>query len=114
MVNFFDTCYFRTSPDPDADRRKPYASPIFADVSTFPGKILVVSCEYDGVRVSNEEFRAKLLTEGGGKIDVRGGIVEGVAHGWDGRVTKEGAPGWKERVEMYDEVAKLVRDVAAN
>jgi hypothetical protein len=41
-------------------------------------------------------------------------VVEGVGHGWDGMITKEGVPGWKERVEMYDEVAKLVHDVAAN
>ena len=105
-------CYFCNSPDPDADKRKPYASPIFAEVGTFPSKVLLITCEYDTLRLAGEEFRAKLKTEGDGKIDVRGRRIEGVGHGWDGMVKKEGVPGWKERVEMYDEAAKLVRDVA--
>jgi len=112
MTNFFDACYFHSSPNPDEERQKPYASPILADVNTFPGKVLLITCEYDGLRTSSEEFRAKLMADG--KIEVRGRIVEGVAHGWDSEITKEGAPGWKERVETYDEAAKLVRDVAAN
>lgn len=112
MTDFFDACYFLSVPD--EDRRKPYASPILADVNTFPDKVLLITCEYDGLHASNEEFRAKLLTEGGGKIDVRGRTVEGVAHGWDSMIRKEGGPGSKERVEAYDEVVRLVRDVAAN
>jgi len=111
MGDLFNGCYFLT-PDPDGDKRKPYASPIFADVATFPPRVLLVSCEYDKLRASEEDFRAKLKMDGRGKIDVRGRSIEGVAHGWDGMITKEGVPGWKERVEMYDEVANLVCDVA--
>ena len=114
MGNLFDACYFHSTPDPDAARRKPHASPIFADVGTFPSKVLLVSCEYDALQVSSEEFRARLKTEGRGKIDVRGRSVDGVGHGWDGMIEKEGVPGWKERVEMYEEVVNLVHDVAAN
>ena len=113
MSTFFNACYFRSSPDPDGEKRKPHASPSLADVGTFPSTIYLITCEHDTLRASGEEFRAKLLTEGG-KIDVRGRCIEGVGHGWDGMVTKEGAPGWKEKVEMYDEVAKLVLDLATN
>ena len=112
MSDFFMACYFYNSPDPDADKRKPYASPIFAEVGTFPSKVLLITCEYDTLRLASEEFRAKLKTEGDGKIDVRGRRIEGVGHGWDCMIKKEGDPGWKERVESYDEAAKLVRDVA--
>ena len=114
MSTFFDACYFCSSPNPGEEKRNPYASPAFADVGTFPAKVLLVSCEYDKLRPSSEEFRAKLQTEGGGNIDIRGRCVEGVAHGWDCVIAKEGVPGWKERVEMYDEVVKLLHDVAAN
>src|SRR5258706_877523 len=114
MSSFFDACYFYSYPNPDEEKRKPYASPILADVGTFPAKVLLVTCEYDGLRFSSEKFREKLRTEGGGKIDVRGRVVEGVAHGWDCMIKKEGVPGGKERVEMYVEAAKLVHDVAAN
>lgn len=113
MSSFFDACYFCSYPNPDEEKCKPYASPILADVGTFPAKVLLVTCEYDGLRVSGEKFREKLRTEGGGKIDVRGRLVEGVAHGWDCMIKKEGEPGWKERVEMYDETVKLVHDVVA-
>ena len=114
MSDLFNACYFCYSPDPDGDKRNPYASPIFADAGTFPSKVLLFTCEYDTLRTSSEEFRAKLKTEGDGKRDVRGRLVEGVGHGWDGMIAKEGVPGWKERVETYDEVAKLVHDVATN
>jgi len=113
MTDFFDACYFR-SPDADGDKRKPHASPIFADVAAFPPRILLVSCEYDTLQASDEELRAKLKMDGKGKIDVRGRSIEGVGHGWDSMITKEGVPGWEERVEMYDEVAKLVRDVVTD
>ena len=114
MGDFFTACYFSYSPDPDADKRKPAASPSFADAGTFPAKVLLITCEYDTLRVASEEFRAKLKTEGGGKIDVRGRVVEGVGHGWDCMIKKEGDPGWKERVETYDEAAQLVHDVATS
>ena len=114
MSDFFDACYFNSSPDPDGDKRKPHASPALADVATFPSKVLLITCEYDHLQASSEQFRAKLKTEGDGRIDVRGRCIEGVGHGWDGMITKEGVPGWKERVEAYDEAVKLVRDVAAN
>ena len=113
LKDLFDACYF-LSPDPDGEKRKPHASPIFANVGTFPSTIYLITCEHDKLLASSEEFRAKLLTEGGGKIDVRGRVIEGVGHGWDGMVTKEGAPGWKEKVETYDEVAKLVHELATN
>ena len=114
MIDFFMACYFRNSPDPDADKRKPYASPIFAEVGTFPSKILLITCEYDPLRVVSGEFKAKLETEGDGKIDVRGREVKGVGHGWDGMMMKEGEPGWKGKVESYDDAAKLVREVATS
>ena len=114
MLDFFMECYFRNSPDPDADKRKPYASPIFAEVGTFPSKILLITCEYDPLRVVSGEFKAKLEAEGGGKIDVRGREIEGVGHGWDGMIMKEGEPGWKGKVESYDDAAKLVREVATS
>ena len=114
MGDFIHACYFNPSPDPGEDKRKPYASPALADVGTFPSKVLLITCEYDGLQASSEKFRAKLKTEGDGRIDVRGRCIEGVGHGWDGMITKEGVPGWKERVEAYDEAVKLVRDVAAN
>ena len=114
LSDFFNACYFNYSADPDGDKCKPYASPALADVATFPSKVLLVTCEHDYLQVSSEQFRAKLKTEGDGRIDVRGRCIEGVAHGWDGMITKEGVPGWKERVEMYDEAVKLVHDVAAN
>ena len=114
LGDLFDACYFCDSPDPEADRRKPYASPIFADIGTFPSKILLITCEHDSLREASEELEAKLKTEGEGKIEVRSQLVKGVGHGWDTMVKKEGAPGWKERVDMYDEAAKFVHDVAAN
>jgi len=112
MADLFDACYFCYSPDPDGDKRKPYASPIFADVGTFPSKVLLITCEYDKLQASGEKFREK-LKEGNGKMDVRGRGIEGVGHGWDSRIRKEGDPGWKERTETYDEVVKLIHDVAA-
>jgi len=112
MSSLFDACYFFDSPDPEGDKHKPCASPIFADVGTFPSKVLLITCEYDNLQPSGEKFREKLKNEGSGKMDVRGRGVEGVGHGWDSMIRKEGDPGWKERTEMYDEVAKLVHDVA--
>jgi len=112
MSTLFDACYFCYSPDPEGDKCKPYASPIFANVGTFPSKVLLITCKYDKLQPSGEKFREKLKNEGSRKMDVRGRGIEGIGHGWDSMIRKEGNPGWKERMEMYDEVAKLVHDVA--
>jgi len=103
MGALFVASYFRSFPDPDADKRKPHAPPISAEVNTFPSEILLVTREYDSLRASGE----KLKTEGDRNVDVRGRSTEGM-------IAKEGVPVCKDSVDMYDQAAKLIHDVSTN
>jgi acetyl esterase len=61
----------------DRDRTEPLASPVFADVHDLP-PALVMTCEYDPVRDSGEQYAGKLAAAG---VPVTLRRWDGIAHG---------------------------------
>lgn len=93
-------------------KSSPLANPLKAPVSAFPPKIALFTCQFDTLAENGEKLRDKLGNEGHGQI-LRGWYVEGVGHGWDKMVTKEGEKGWIEKKKAYEECADVIREVCA-
>jgi acetyl esterase/lipase len=101
----FDS-YFYAQPELSI-RKSPLASPSYADITAFPSKVLLFTCEYDSLREQGEALRKKLE----GNVDVRGWIVPGVGHNWDHFVERPGQKGFQEKVQAYDASAELVAEI---
>jgi len=88
-------------------QQSPVASPLYADASTFPRDIMLVTCEYDTLRDEGEAFRAKFQDA----INIRGKEIKNVAHSFDYFVRDPSKRGWQERCQAYDEVAQFLHEL---
>ena len=102
----------RTSPPDGVDLQNIYLSPGLAsdDVlrTDLPGDIVLVTCEWDGLRAEAERFKERLGSEGLGKRLLYRNI-KGVMHAWD----KSPNPLWtdKQAEEVYKEACAVLKVV---
>ncbi|KAJ5247188.1 alpha/beta-hydrolase [Penicillium chermesinum] len=94
-LRFFGKCYLRYG----ADLRDPRISPSLADITRFPGKVLVITASYDNL--ANEAERLAKRLEKDPKRTVVYEQMPKCNHGWD-KKAKRGTPQWVSKCRAYD------------
>ena len=103
LINFFQSAYIPHNTPPSDPHLSPHNNP----ASDFPGKILLICCGFDPLRVEALEF-AKKLEEGGADVEVMD--IPGVFHAWDKRAP-DGTEDGEKRVKAYDRALEVLKTV---
>ena len=84
LIDWFDACYIY--PRSAISLHDPLLSPGVAPLSmlkSLPDNILILACEWDGLRAEAERFKERLVRDIGKRVQYR--VVEGTYHAWDKR-----------------------------
>jgi acetyl esterase/lipase len=109
ILSFFVRSYFRGYQGATLQQaqQSPVASPLYANASTFPRDIMLVTCEYDTLWDEGEAFRTKFRDS----LNIRGKEIKSVAHSFDYYVRNPRERGWQERRQAYDEVTQFLHEL---
>ncbi|KAL1975218.1 hypothetical protein VTN31DRAFT_3610 [Thermomyces dupontii] len=102
LARVFNDSY---TPNPEL-RRDPRVSPTLADPSSFPGTVVIVTCEGDTFAPEGNAFAVKLQD---GKRKVVHQFLEDVGHGFDD-FCQEGSKAWEQRESAYGLVVRTINE----
>ncbi|KAL4888259.1 Alpha/Beta hydrolase protein [Aspergillus ambiguus] len=103
IASFFHRCYIPVG----VDARDPQISPLFADFSNFPSKLLVVTAARDNMAPEAEEFAMRVKKQTGHEPVLQ--RMEQCEHGWD--KYPEGGPVQEEaKRRAYSMAVDMLKD----
>lgn len=103
LVNFFLSAYIPHNISRSDPRLSPHNNP----ASAFSGKLFLVCCGFDTLRVEALDF-AKKLKDGDADVEVMD--IPGVHHAWD-KSAADGTDGGEKRAKAYDRTVEVLRSV---
>ncbi|ORY07550.1 Alpha/Beta hydrolase protein [Clohesyomyces aquaticus] len=104
MMNLFNSCYAFD----EAVRKDPRCSPAFAELESYPERVLMLSCSGD-VLMPEARALADRLDDGKGGRKVVNLVLEGMPHGFD-KGCKEGSAKWRAREEGYGAAVEMLKE----
>lgn len=95
------------------DRKQPLISPLYAEPSSFPASVTIITCEMDSLAREGRKLAERLESSPEFKGSVVHWEAPGQGHNWD-KMTKEGSEPAKMKDEAYHLSVKRIRDAFAS
>ncbi|KAL1990241.1 hypothetical protein VTN49DRAFT_6080 [Thermomyces lanuginosus] len=102
LARIFNDSY---TPNPES-RKDPRVSPALADPSSFPGTVVIVTCEGDTLAPESNALAERLKD---GKRKVVHKFLEDVGHGFDD-FCREGSKAWEQREAAYGLIVHTINE----